>query len=252
MDPVTERSVLYGRRTTALTWALEHKAWGIARFTRFWDSNYYRTYVEERGQRWGYMSVQQEVTRALADPADFADVEKGSPDWRRKTSGRARDTSATSAPPSSCATARTCRRAGRATRTPSPGPSRPSWPSAPDGQPSPSTRSNDAGGISCLEVEIFRFTPAGLPLGAVTLPLTPEETLPPDRAGDMEEHPQHEEVGQLRARAVGAIEDDHGRGTDMDRCSQPPVVDVPVVGMPPRRLAPSELRQEQRAGGASR
>ncbi len=37
VDPVTERSVLYGRRTTALTWALEDKAWGIARFTRFWD-----------------------------------------------------------------------------------------------------------------------------------------------------------------------------------------------------------------------
>jgi hypothetical protein len=38
------------------------------------------------------MSVQQEVTRALADPADFADVEKGAPDRRRKTSGRVRDT----------------------------------------------------------------------------------------------------------------------------------------------------------------
>jgi putative intracellular protease/amidase len=92
VDPVTERSVLYGRRTTALTWALEDKAWGIARFTRFWDRDYYRTYTEEPGQRWGYLSVQQEVTRALADPADFADVEKGSPDWRRKASGRARDT----------------------------------------------------------------------------------------------------------------------------------------------------------------
>jgi putative intracellular protease/amidase len=92
VDPVTGRSVLYGRRTTALTWALEHRAWSIARYARFWDSNYYRTYLEERGQRWGHMSVQQEVTRALADPADFADVEKGSPDWRRKTSGRARDT----------------------------------------------------------------------------------------------------------------------------------------------------------------
>jgi putative intracellular protease/amidase len=98
VDPATERSVLYGRRTTALTWALERKAWGIARYTRFWDSNYYRTYVEERGQPWGYMSVQQEVTRALADPADFADVEKGSPDWRRKTSGRARDTAADERP----------------------------------------------------------------------------------------------------------------------------------------------------------
>jgi putative intracellular protease/amidase len=92
IDPATGRSVLYGRRTTALTWALERKAWGIARYSRFWDSTYYRTYVEERGQRWGYTSVQQEVTRALADPDDFADVERGSPDWRRKTSGRARDT----------------------------------------------------------------------------------------------------------------------------------------------------------------
>ena len=92
VDPVTARSVLYGRRTTALTWALERKAWGIARYTRFWDSTYYRTYVEEPGQRWGFMSVQQEVTRALADPADFADVGRDVPDWRRKTSGRARDT----------------------------------------------------------------------------------------------------------------------------------------------------------------
>jgi putative intracellular protease/amidase len=92
LDPATGRSVLYGRRTTALTWALERKAWGVARYTRFWDPNYYRTYVEEPGQRWGYMSVQQEVTRSLADPADFADVEKGTPDWRRKTSGRKRDT----------------------------------------------------------------------------------------------------------------------------------------------------------------
>jgi putative intracellular protease/amidase len=92
MDPVTGRSVLHGRRTTALTWALESKAWGIARWSRFWDANYYRTYTEERGQRWGYMSVQQEVTRALADPADFADVDKSVPDWRRKTGGRARDT----------------------------------------------------------------------------------------------------------------------------------------------------------------
>jgi putative intracellular protease/amidase len=92
VDPVTDRSVLHGRRTTALTWALERKAWDIAHWTRFWDRTYYRTYMEEPGQRWGYMSVQQEVTRALADPADFADVEKGSLDWRRKASGRARDT----------------------------------------------------------------------------------------------------------------------------------------------------------------
>ena len=90
-DPRTERSVLYGRATTALTWSLENKAWGIARWTRFWDANYYRTYVDEPGQRAGFMSVQQEVTRALAEPSDFKDVAKGTPDWRRKTSGRARD-----------------------------------------------------------------------------------------------------------------------------------------------------------------
>jgi putative intracellular protease/amidase len=92
VDPVTGQSVLHGRRTTALTWALESRAWNIARWSRFWDSSYYRTYMEEPGQRWGFMSVQQEVTRALADVGDFADVVKGTPDWRRKTSGRARDT----------------------------------------------------------------------------------------------------------------------------------------------------------------
>jgi putative intracellular protease/amidase len=91
VDPASGHSVLHGRRTTALTWALERKAWSIARYSRFWDSTYYRTYVEERGQHWGFMSVQQEVTRALADPADFADVAKGTTDWRRKTSGRVRD-----------------------------------------------------------------------------------------------------------------------------------------------------------------
>jgi hypothetical protein len=44
------------------------------------------------------MSVQQEVTRALARPEDFLDVPTGAPDHRRKTSGRSRD-SATDARP---------------------------------------------------------------------------------------------------------------------------------------------------------
>jgi putative intracellular protease/amidase len=98
LDPRTERSVLYGRATTALTWPLESRAWGIARWTRFWDAHYYRTYMEDPGQRVGFMSVQQEVTRALADPSDFKDVAKGTPDWRRKSSGRARDTPTDSRP----------------------------------------------------------------------------------------------------------------------------------------------------------
>ena len=70
----TGRSVLSGYRTTALTWAFENSAWSVARFTRFWDPNYYRTYLEQAGQPKGYMSVQQEVTRALARPEDFRDV----------------------------------------------------------------------------------------------------------------------------------------------------------------------------------
>jgi putative intracellular protease/amidase len=91
-SPVTGLSVLHGRRTTALTWQLERTAWAVARRTRFWDPDYYRTYTEEPGQPPGYMSVQQEVTRALARPEDFLDVPPEAPDFRRKTSGRARDT----------------------------------------------------------------------------------------------------------------------------------------------------------------
>ena len=91
-DPSTGRSVLYGRRTTALTWQLERKAWAIGRRTRFWDPDYYRTYTEGPGQPEGYMSVQQEVTRALAGPEDFLDVPPGDADYGLKTSGRVRDT----------------------------------------------------------------------------------------------------------------------------------------------------------------
>jgi putative intracellular protease/amidase len=49
IDPATGRSVLYGRTTTALTWQLERTAWTIARRSRFWDPNYYRTYLEQTG-----------------------------------------------------------------------------------------------------------------------------------------------------------------------------------------------------------
>jgi putative intracellular protease/amidase len=87
----TGRSVLYGYRTTALTWALERSAWNVSRVTRFWDPNYYRTYLEQAGQPEGFMSVQQEVTRALAEPADFVDVPENDPQYRRKTSGLQRD-----------------------------------------------------------------------------------------------------------------------------------------------------------------
>jgi putative intracellular protease/amidase len=98
VDPATGRSVLHGRKTTALTWAFERRAWQLTRYTRLQDRDYYRTYSEEPGQPTGYMSVQSEVTRALASPSDFCDVVSGSPDWRTKTSGLARDTATDSRP----------------------------------------------------------------------------------------------------------------------------------------------------------
>ncbi|MCM1966491.1 type 1 glutamine amidotransferase domain-containing protein [Streptomyces sp. G1] len=58
-DPVTGRSVLHGRRTTALTSLLELTGWNL---TRLWLGRYYRTYRT---------TVQREVTAALADPAHF-------------------------------------------------------------------------------------------------------------------------------------------------------------------------------------
>ncbi len=98
VDPGTGRSVLYGRKTTALTWAMERLAWRLTRISRFWEPNYYRTYTEEPGQPGGYMSVQSEVTRALKDPTDFCDVARGSRHWWLKISGIVRDTPTDSRP----------------------------------------------------------------------------------------------------------------------------------------------------------
>ncbi len=43
----TGRSVLRGRKTTALTWQLEKAAWSAMKiFGRVWDPTYYRTYME--------------------------------------------------------------------------------------------------------------------------------------------------------------------------------------------------------------
>jgi putative intracellular protease/amidase len=91
IDPATGRSILWGRRTTSLTWALERTAWRITRVTRFWNPDYYRTYQEQPGQTVGYMSVEAEVTRALARPEDYCDVDPTQPDASVKVSGRARD-----------------------------------------------------------------------------------------------------------------------------------------------------------------
>lgn len=86
------KSVLYGRKTTALTWQLEKAAWSTMKFFgRVWDPAYYRTYMEVGSEPPGHHSVQAEVTRALASPDDFCDVPKESIDHFRKTSGMFRD-----------------------------------------------------------------------------------------------------------------------------------------------------------------
>jgi protease I len=59
IDPETGKSVLYGRKTTALTKAQELSAWAM---TGLWLGSYYRTYKK---------TVQEEVTEALARPEDF-------------------------------------------------------------------------------------------------------------------------------------------------------------------------------------
>ncbi len=98
IDPATGRSVLHGRKTTSLTWALEKSASLLGRIIRFWDPHYYRTYRDAPGQAVGHMGVEQEVTRALANPADYCDVPGDASDYRRKTSGLARDSDDDSTP----------------------------------------------------------------------------------------------------------------------------------------------------------
>lgn len=98
VDPSTGRSVLYGRKTTALTWDLERRGWQLTRVTRFWDPDYYRTYSEQPGDPDGYMSVEAEVARALENPHDFRDVPNDSPNRRAKTSGMVRDTATDARP----------------------------------------------------------------------------------------------------------------------------------------------------------
>jgi putative intracellular protease/amidase len=96
---VDGRSALHGRKTTALTWAMEKSAWDLTRFYgRFWAPDYYRTYLEAAGEPAGYMSVQAEVSRALASPADFLDVPADAPQRLRKSSGLHRDSPSDSRP----------------------------------------------------------------------------------------------------------------------------------------------------------
>jgi putative intracellular protease/amidase len=89
---LTGKSVLYGRKTTSLTWRLEKAAWFTMKyFGRIWDPAYYRTYLEVGSEPLGYRGVQAEVSRALASAADFCDVPQQAGDYFRKTSGLFRD-----------------------------------------------------------------------------------------------------------------------------------------------------------------
>ncbi|MEK6638171.1 MAG: type 1 glutamine amidotransferase domain-containing protein [Pseudomonadota bacterium] len=92
INPATGRSVLFGRKTTALTWNFERSAAKLGKIIRFWDPFYYRTYREAAGEPVGYMSVEHEIIRSLEKPSDFLDVPPTDPAFRRKTSGLARDT----------------------------------------------------------------------------------------------------------------------------------------------------------------
>jgi putative intracellular protease/amidase len=87
----TGRSVLYGRTTTSLTWRQERLAWSLGRVVRFWDPDYYRTYVERPGEPRGARGVQAEVTRELARPDDYRDVDAGDPNAGLKLDARRRD-----------------------------------------------------------------------------------------------------------------------------------------------------------------
>ncbi|MFT5719280.1 MAG: putative intracellular protease/amidase [Oleiphilaceae bacterium] len=88
----SHKSVLYGKKTTALTWDLENSAWKLTKyFARFWDSSYYRTYIEKPNEPKAFWSVEQEIKRALKSEQDFLNVPKNSPNYFLKTSGIVRD-----------------------------------------------------------------------------------------------------------------------------------------------------------------
>ena len=121
------RSVLFGRRTTALTWSLERAGWRVGRIARFWDPGYYRTYPDGPGRPAGYMSVEAEVTRALERPEDFQDVPRGIPPFAARPAARPGTPGTTPGRPSWCKTGPMSPPAGPATPTPSPGCSRGWW-----------------------------------------------------------------------------------------------------------------------------
>ena len=92
ISSTTNKSVLYGKKTTALPWKMEKSAWDLTKFYgRFWDANYYRTYHENKEEPAGHWSVEKEIKRYLKDDSDFINVEKDSDNYFIKSSGLFRD-----------------------------------------------------------------------------------------------------------------------------------------------------------------
>jgi hypothetical protein len=66
----TGKSVLCGRKTTALTWRLENSAWKTMKFAgRFWDPDYFRTYVEKPGSPWALPAFRRKSRGPWRHPA---------------------------------------------------------------------------------------------------------------------------------------------------------------------------------------
>ena len=88
----TGKSCLHGFKTTALPWQFEGRVSTLCRYyARWWDPDYYRTYVEQAGEPVGYASVEEEVKRCLESPNDFLNVAENANFHFQKTSGMHRD-----------------------------------------------------------------------------------------------------------------------------------------------------------------
>ena len=122
-----DRSVLYGRRTTALTWAFERKAAQVGRIVRFWDPHYYRTYQDEPGKPKAICRCNRRSRARWRGRKTFSTFHRMLPTIAARRAAWCATRSTTTARLSLCATAIMYRRAGRATRIPSPRSSRRCW-----------------------------------------------------------------------------------------------------------------------------
>ena len=91
INPRTGKSVIFGRKTTALTWDLEKKAALLGNIVRFWDRNYYRTYPEAKGQKIGQTSTQNEIENLIGGAQYFEVPQRSDKYYALKTNGVSRD-----------------------------------------------------------------------------------------------------------------------------------------------------------------